>query len=322
MRIVARLLPLCGLFLALFFVATPARAQATRTWVSGVGDDANPCSRTAPCKTFAGAISKTAAGGEINCIDPGGFGAVTITKSMTISCEIGTAGVLVAGTNGIAINAAATDVVILNGLDFEGLGSGLAGINFIQAAALHVQHCRIAGFRSGVAAGILFAPATGTTGFLSVSDTIFNENGSGTTSGGIIVKSVGNGIARADLTRVLVYNNTVGIRTDGTGSTGDIRLSVTDSTVSGNSNAGIQAFTPAGGAASVIFANRTVSVNNGTGYVADGNGAAVFLNNAVATANATGVTTANGAFTFSYKNNAINGNTTTDGTPTNLITPQ
>ena len=62
-----------------------AHAQATRTWVSGVGDDANPCSRTAPCKTFAGAISKTAAGGEINVLDPGGFGAVTITKSITIS---------------------------------------------------------------------------------------------------------------------------------------------------------------------------------------------------------------------------------------------
>src|ERR1043165_5674417 len=83
----------------------PAHAQATRTWVSGVGDDANPCSRTAPCKTFAGAISKTAAQGEINCLDPGGFGAVTITKAVTISCEIGTAGVLVAGTNGVVVAA-------------------------------------------------------------------------------------------------------------------------------------------------------------------------------------------------------------------------
>jgi hypothetical protein len=133
MRIAARLLALLSLFLfaALLFVATPAAAQSTRTWVSGVGDDANPCSRTAPCKTFAGAISKTAPSGEINCLDPGGFGAVTITKSITISCEIGTAGVLVAGTNGIVVNAAATDVVTLNGLDFEGLGTGLAGINFI-----------------------------------------------------------------------------------------------------------------------------------------------------------------------------------------------
>src|SRR5258708_18987785 len=100
-----------GLSTALY--AAPANAQATRTWVSGVGDDANPCSRTAPCKTFAGAISKTAAGGEINCIDPGGFGALTITKAITISCEAGTAGVLVAGTNGMTVAAGANDVVIL-----------------------------------------------------------------------------------------------------------------------------------------------------------------------------------------------------------------
>src|SRR5215471_9230923 len=94
---------LASALLALVFMS-PAYAQATRTWVSGVGDDANPCSRTAPCKTFAGAISKTAASGEINCLDPGGFGAVTITKSITISCEAGTAGVLVSGTNGINVN--------------------------------------------------------------------------------------------------------------------------------------------------------------------------------------------------------------------------
>src|SRR5580692_9910131 len=90
-----------GLSLLVSFLADPAIAQATRTYVSGIGDDTTNCSRTTPCKTFPGAISKTAAGGEINCLDSGGFGAVTITKSMTISCEAGTAGVLVAGTNGI-----------------------------------------------------------------------------------------------------------------------------------------------------------------------------------------------------------------------------
>ncbi len=91
---------------------TPAHAQATRTWVSGVGDDANPCSRTAPCKTFAGAISKTAAGGEINVLDPGGFGAVTITKSITIDCDTVAGGVLSSGTNGIVVNAGADDRVV------------------------------------------------------------------------------------------------------------------------------------------------------------------------------------------------------------------
>jgi hypothetical protein len=310
-----------GLFLPLLGSA-PAHAQATRTWVSGVGDDANPCSRTAPCKTFAGAISKTAAGGEINCLDPGGFGALTITKAITISCEIGTAGVLVAGTNGITVSAAATDVVVLNGLDFEGLGSGLAGISVVQAAAVHVQHCRIAGFRSGAASGILFAPPAGTTGELFVSDTIISENGVGTTSGGIIVRPAGTGVAQATITRVLVDNNSVGIQTDGTGSTGGIHVTVTDSTVSGNTNAGIHAISVSGGANSSNFANRVVSAANGTGYLADGPGALVFLNNSVATANSTGVNAVNGGLTFSYKNNAINNNLVSDGSATNQITPE
>src|ERR1700738_611636 len=94
------LLALAVGFLLPLLASAPAYAQATRTWVSGVGDDANPCSRTAPCKTFAGAISKTAPGGEINCLDPGGFGALTITKAITISCQAGTAGVLGWGTTG------------------------------------------------------------------------------------------------------------------------------------------------------------------------------------------------------------------------------
>src|SRR5712672_1214029 len=89
---------------ALFAFSAPAHAQASRTWVSGVGNDTDPCSRTAPCKTFAGAIFNTAVGGEINCLDSGGFGVVNITISITISCEAGTAGVLASGTNGITIN--------------------------------------------------------------------------------------------------------------------------------------------------------------------------------------------------------------------------
>src|SRR5438270_8195337 len=102
-----------GMFL---IIAVPAAAQATRTWVSGVGDDANPCSRTAPCKTFAGAISKTAAGGEIDAIDSGGYGTLTITKAITIDGHNVMAGVLASGNNGFTITAGATDVVTLRGL--------------------------------------------------------------------------------------------------------------------------------------------------------------------------------------------------------------
>src|SRR5664279_823389 len=117
MRKIALLLALILASAFASFQTTPAFAQATRTWVSGVGDDVNPCSRTAPCKTFPGAISKTAAGGEIDCLDPGGFGAVTITKSITIACEgTGEGGILVAGTNGVTVNAGPNDMVILRGL--------------------------------------------------------------------------------------------------------------------------------------------------------------------------------------------------------------
>src|SRR3954470_12925989 len=93
---------------AVFIIALSSLAQAqTRTWVSGVGDDLNPCSRTAPCKTFAGAISKTYAGGEINCLDPNGAGQVTITKSISIVCDSTEGGILAAGVNGIIVNAPA-----------------------------------------------------------------------------------------------------------------------------------------------------------------------------------------------------------------------
>src|SRR5262249_41797027 len=112
----------------------PAHAQASRTWVSGVGDDANPCSRTAPCKTFAGAISKTAAGGEISVLDPGGFGAVTITKSISITNDgAGEAGILASGTSGITINAGANDIINLRGIVIDGAPpttTGLVGVRF------------------------------------------------------------------------------------------------------------------------------------------------------------------------------------------------
>lgn len=117
--LVVRILTALALALVL---GSLAQAQATRTWVSGVGDDANPCSRTAPCKTFAGAISKTAAGGEISALDPGGFGAVTITKSITLNRDGNLTSIVINGTNGININAGASDVIILRSLSLNGTG--------------------------------------------------------------------------------------------------------------------------------------------------------------------------------------------------------
>src|SRR5437762_9015448 len=146
-------LPSCiaVLLLAIYASTTSVQAQATRTWVSGVGDDANPCSRTAPCKTFAGAISKTAPGGEIDALDPGGFGAVTITKAITIDGGGGqVASELVSGTNGIVVQAGANDTVILRNIRINGISQtpsgGLNGIRFLSGKALHVVNCNIFGF--------------------------------------------------------------------------------------------------------------------------------------------------------------------------------
>lgn len=133
-------------------LAPTAHAQATRTWVSGVGDDANPCSRTAPCKTFAGAISKTAAGGEIDALDDGGFGTVTITKSITINGGGHVAGILAAGAgvNGVVINAAATDVVVLRGLTFTGVSGALNAVRYLAAKYVVIENSTVDGFANGI----------------------------------------------------------------------------------------------------------------------------------------------------------------------------
>ncbi len=160
-----------GLFTIIFtvFLTMMTQAQATRTWVSGVGDDVNPCSRTAPCKTFAGAISKTATGGEINALDPGGYGAVTITKSITLNGENTLASILVAGTNGIVISDSGANniTVTLRGLEFEGLSltgnsPGLNGIRILSARKVNIENCVIRNFSQNgisderIAGGSLF----------------------------------------------------------------------------------------------------------------------------------------------------------------------
>jgi hypothetical protein len=124
-----------------------AMAQATRTWVSGVGDDVNPCSRTAPCKTLAGAISKTATGGEINVLDPGGFGAVTITKSITIDGGGVIGSILSSATNGIIVNAPGGLVTIRN-FSINGAGTtlGVNGIKVVAVKKLNVENCVLANF--------------------------------------------------------------------------------------------------------------------------------------------------------------------------------
>ena len=298
---------------AVCLVALPAHAQATRTWVSGVGNDADPCSRTAPCKTFAGAISKTAVKGEINCLDPGGFGALTITKSITISCEAGTAGVLVSGTNGIIVNVAASDIVYLRGLDFEGITTGLAGVTFIQAGVLHIEHCLIRGFNAGTAAGINFAP-TGASE-LYVSESYITDNGTGATGAGVLIRPTGTGSANVVLNQIHVENNAQGVKVDMTGGTSAVNLNFVDSVSAGNTNFNVGAFTTAGHGTPNVMLNRASLSASILGLRSDGPTSTVRIGNSVVFGNVTGVLSANGGVLESFGNNQITGNTT-NGTTT------
>ncbi len=184
-----------------------ANAQATRTWVSGVGDDANPCSRTAPCKTFAGAISKTATGGEISVLDPGGFGGVTITKSISIIAEDVEAGVLVPSVNGIIINATATSNVTLKGLDIDGVGTGLSGVRILQARNVSIEDCSIRNFANGVS----IAPGAAIARVV-IKDSLIEKN-----TNGVVVKPTAAVSARVELDRVhSIFNQNGGLIADGT----------------------------------------------------------------------------------------------------------
>lgn len=274
---------------ALVFAGIPAYAQATRTWVSGVGDDANPCSRTAPCKTFAGSISKTAPGGEINVLDPGGFGAVTITKAITISSWGFEAGVLVSGTNGIIVNVPnATDTVILRGLDIEGLGTGISGVTVLTGGDVTVENCTINNF---TVSGINFTPTVASSQ-LHVSNTIVRNCGNfgGNSGQGILMNPSGAGTATLD--RVRLDHNVAGLKVSS--GTADVTESVSANNVNGG-------FAGAGSPA-ILNIERSLSTHNGSGVVCN-SGAVVRLGNMSIVDNTAAL--AGTGTCVSYKNNDI-----------------
>lgn len=276
-------------------VVSIAQAQATRTWVSGVGDDVNPCSRTAPCKTYAGAISKTAKDGEISTLDPGGFGAVTITKSITINGGNGGQGygsILAALTTGVIINI--TDVndirksVRLDWLNINGASSGIDGVRFVAGNALHVSNTLIDGFTSD---GI---EVTATNSTVVVENTRL-RNCVGT---GIRTNSTG---IKATVASSVITRNGVGV---------DIQngtlASVYDSTVANNTSHGLQVAEPTSGS-NLNIVGTNISNNAGTGVNVVGSSRAriarcnIFQNN---------VSLAPANLVDSGGNNSIAGNTT------------
>ena len=314
------LLLAAALAVSALFTATPAQAQATRTWISGVGDDVNPCSRTAPCKTFQGAISKTAAGGEINCIDSGGFGAVTITKAMTIDCGEVHAGILVANQAAIIVNAGASDVVRIRGLDIFGFG-GTFGVRFLNGAALQIDDCRIRGFNLSGGWGVQFIPAG--TSELFISNSLVSENGlpsdPSDVGGGVFVQPQTAGVARVVLNNVDLVNNAQGLRADSTGSAAPnaIRVSVQDSTANQNSFAGFAAVAPGGFAVDMVLDGSAANYNGGAGVTANGLNARVRMSRTVSTGNNVGTLQSASGVVESLQNNLVYGNAN-DGTRVNI----
>jgi hypothetical protein len=296
-----------SIFSVLLAFATGAFGQATRTWVSGVGDDANPCSRTAPCKTFAGAISKTAVGGEIDTLDPGGFGAVTITKAITIDGTAGLGGVLAAGSNGIVVNittpvAGFNSVVVLRNLDINGVGgasAGINGVNILAATEVRVENCKIFSFGSR---GI---NDTRTSGRLFVTDTVISNIG----QTAIVALAATSSSLSLFLTRVQMDSN----GNSGISVNQGARAMIAHSSASGNVNFGFFAEN------SVINLEDSIASWNGGSGIGAFPGSTIRISNTTVTGNGAGLTTNGSGGIFSYGFNRIAGNGSNNGPPTGSI---
>jgi hypothetical protein len=322
-----------GALCIIAFGASGAQAQATRTWISGVGDDANPCSRTAPCKSWAGAISKTVAGGEIDALDPGGFGAVNITKAITLAAEgAGEGGVLSPGSTEININAGPNDIIILRGLQIDGgplsNGSSNFGVKVFQARVVEIQNCTIRNNNTSApnGYGVMFTPNNPggpPIPQLIITDTTITSNGnlSASSGGGILIQPVQGASINVTLTNDVIVDNVLGVRADASLTTGAITMTINNSTIASNAFAGVSAFTVGGsGTAQVEVTRTTIADNGGAAVNANGANAIIRLNQATISGNKTGIVTANTGVVSSAGNNLIIDNTNAGSAPTSTPT--
>lgn len=272
----------------LFAFSVLADAQATRTWVSGVGDDANPCSRTAPCKTFAGTISKTAVNGEINCIDPGGFGAVTITKSITIDCTEVSSSILSSLVNGVIINITSpTDLlktVRIRGISINGAGTGINGIRVLSASSVFIEDVIIDGFTQH---GISVETSVGSTKFVIDRATVSNNLGNGFNT-----FIIGGASATLSVNNSLFAVNNIGFNLSQS-----VKTTFQNSIINGN-NTGVLVNTGELGMTNCQISGNVVGVQAG-------NGGTIRMSNNSVIGNNTGLA---GTSLISFGNNLVKGN--------------
>ena len=309
-----------GLLLALGLHVAPAQAQLARTFVSSLGNDANDCGRPTPCRTFQRAHDNTLANGEITVLDPGGYGAVTITKTISIINDgVGEAGALVSGgANGITVSAGAGDRVSLRGLTIKGIGFGGGnGIVFNSGASLTIENCAIRNHTNiplslSGGKGIWYRPNASSS--LAVSNTFIADN----EDSGILLLPSGSGIVKAVFSRVELYNNGfTGLLVDGSFSTGTINATVLDSVAHNNGITGFSVRSTVSQAAARLMLVRSAAANNNqSGVTADGGNATVRIGQSTVTGNTAGWLAIGGATVRSYGNNNIDGNTSSEAAPT------
>ena len=305
---------IAGALLACGLSAVPAQAAANRTWVSGHGTDSGACGRTSPCRTFAFALGQTAAGGELDVLDPAGYGTVTINQAISIVNDgVGTAGITVgSGLNGVTINAGASDSVHLRGLTIVGPGTtGSNGIQFNTGGNLEIENCVVRNFQGGI---VILAS---TSSSFSVSNTIASNNG-----GGIGIEPTGSAVVTGVLSNVIADDNNTGISVAGQFTTGaSLNVVIADSETSNNaSGTGIEAISASGAAPASVLIRNVVVRNNSVGLGADAN-STLRVGHSVVTGNGTAVETSGSGVIFTYGDNDSNGNTVDNfGTLTKIAT--
>jgi hypothetical protein len=298
--------------LALALHVSPAHALLARTFLSANGLDGNDCSRPSPCRTLQVAHDKTNSGGEINMLDPAGYGKVIITKSISIVNDgVGSAGILVpAASTGITISGSPNEVINLRGLIIEGAGVGVNGILVGNAKSVTIENCVIRGLTGS---GINFAP--GGASSLAVSNTLVADNG---LDGISVIPSVAAAL-KVVLNNVESLNNVrAGIIVLGNGG-GPIDATVLGSIVSGNVGYGFYAGAIASGVATRLTVIRSAAVNNGTGAYAEGLNATLRIGESIITGNTTSWSATDSATLRSYQDNYIDGNLDGSPTPTAIV---
>src|SRR5258708_10420386 len=169
------------LALAVTLPAAPARAQSIRTFVSTAGNDANPCSLAQPCRHFSAAVAATAAGGEVDALDPGAYGSFTIGQAITIEGQGWSYVASPSGGNAITINAGAGDDIKIHGVSLNGVGTTNSnGIVFNAGGSLTVADCvaqnfSYSGSGNTTGIGILMQPTFGPVSFV-ITNTIVSHN--------------------------------------------------------------------------------------------------------------------------------------------------